>query len=216
MQSQTQLAVAATLLFAGASTTANAAFIDDFDDTSNIESRDNRVDVTASGGLVSLTFNSNFPVDDAASAFTPIDYFVGAEGSSFNANQSGATVFDLATESQFDITGISLINPDGENDVLYAVRAFWFDGGGSIVNPAAVLRGNTQDTSDLSIDVATVAPPTATGYTIALALVKPGGGADGEVGDGVSFDTFSFTAIPEPSSLAAVGLLGLLAARRRR
>ncbi|MEM1013593.1 MAG: PEP-CTERM sorting domain-containing protein [Planctomycetota bacterium] len=195
---------------------ASAAFIDDFATTANIESRDDRVDVSAAGSLVSLTFNSNFPVADAASSFTPIDYFVGAEGSSFNANQSGATVFDLTDEGQFDVTGISLINPDGENDVLYAIRAFFFDANDAIVNPAVVLRGNTQDTSDLSVNVADLAPASATGYTIALALVKPGGGAVGEVGDGVSFDQFAFTAIPEPTSIAALALGGLIGLRRRR
>jgi hypothetical protein len=211
----TAAALASTVLAVPA---AEAAFIDTFDTTVNIDPRDNRSDATVSGSVVSLTLNNNFPLTQAGSAESVVDYFVGAEASTFNANNPGATTFSLANESVFETVGLSFINPDGEDDIRLIIRAFFYDASNSFVGPAAILRPANafQDETDISVDVSTVAPTTAVGYTLGLSLIKPGGGAVAELGDGVSFDTFSFTAIPEPTSAAALGLLGLTALRRRR
>jgi len=146
---------------------AQAAFVDDFSTDANLDPRDNSgtetIDVTTTGTTVELTFNNNFPVAETGGPFTPIDYFPGARDSPSLSPQPSATRFDLVNEGILTMTNVQLINPDGEDDVPWALRAFYFGPDDSDGTPDTdtdddflgnlVLQGNSLTTGNLRFDV---------------------------------------------------------------
>ncbi len=184
------------------SSVVSAAFIDEFTDTSNVRPRGGDLTVNATNGRLIATRN--------VTGFTNIDYYEDAASIDADGFNPASNTFSLTDQSIFTIVDAQQINPDAGNDTFIAVRAFYFDGSDQFLSEVLLL-GDSAATGDLSFNLNDAAPTGAAAYNILISII-----ATADAGDGYSFESFTATDVPEPASLALVGLGGLLIAKRCR
>jgi hypothetical protein len=209
MRKLTTTAIATLLAISASQSTHAAVIIDTFDTPSvNVKDADASFSPSFSGGRMRI-------IRDGASNFGPIDYYKNASTylSNFSPWQRGDEGFSLIPADEQYLLTLTDIQAVGANAPNWAIYAFYFDANNALTAEGSV-QGDTSTTGTFSWDMRNQAAVLASAatevrYTLRIWTIASG------AGEGISYDSISFTAVPEPSSAIAICAVGAIALRRR-
>lgn len=161
---------------------------------------------------MNLALNGSFDFQAVSEGtFDDIAFLLGSIADGLQESSAG----EMLTVKIAESGGSNISSGLGDNDRLATTGVVisddtWYHAD-VIWTPTSGTTGDLSITvSDFSGDLYTL---TATGFTFDSSIAQVGFGS---VNDSVLFDNVNFNQIPEPGSLALLGLNGLLVARRRR